>query len=373
MNNKRKKVILTVTNDLVLDQRVHKVSTSLTKFGYDVLLVGVKFKNSAPIKRDYKTKRIRMWFKKTVFFYIEYNIRLFFYLLFKKTDINYSNDTDSLLPNYFVSKLKRKPLVFDAHELFPELPEVINRPFVKKTWRKIEDFVFPKLKYCYTLSQSIADYYNELYGIDMKLVRNFPLKEVSNDNNKINVTRTETRRILLYQGMINVGRGIEFFIDALPYIDNIVFYIVGDGYLMNDIKQKVKDLKVEDKVKFFGKVPFEDLKIFSKQADLGFCFLTKEGLCHYYALPNKLADYIHSGLPLLAVDFPEISRIVKEYNVGDIITDFSPKALAQSMEDAFCKWGEMDKDEKDAIFERAKRELCWENEEKVILQLFKSI
>lgn len=371
MNNKKKKVILTVTNDLVLDQRVHKVSSSLTKFGYDVLLVGVKFKNSAPIERDYKTKRIRMWFKKTALFYMEFNIKLFFYLLFKKTDINYSNDTDSLLPNYFVSKIKRKPLVFDAHELFPELPEVINRPFVKKTWRKIEDFIFPKLKYCYTVSQSIADYYNELYGIDMKLVRNFPLK--SSSNNNVQFTKKEDRRILLYQGMINTGRGIEFFIDALPYIDNIVFYIVGDGYLMNDIKQRVKDLNVEDKVKFFGKVPFENLKTFSAQSDLGFCFLTKEGLCHYYALPNKLADYIHSGLPVLAVDFPEIKRIVEEYKVGDIITDFSPKALAKSIEDAFQKWSEMDKEQKDSIFERAKSELCWENEEKVILEVFKSI
>ena len=106
-------------------------------------------------------------------FYAFFNLRLFFILLFKKADVFVSNDLDTLLANYLASKFKRKTeLVYDSHEYFTEVPELTNRPGVQKIWMKIERMIFPKLTKIYTVNDSIAKIYSELYTKDIKVVRN---------------------------------------------------------------------------------------------------------------------------------------------------------------------------------------------------------
>jgi len=169
-----RRIVVSVTNDLVTDQRVYKVCKSLQKLGFDILLIGRQLKNSPPIERPYKTYRMRLLFNKGFLFYAEYNLRLFFKLLFTKKDILLSNDLDTLLPNYIISKLQKKKLVYDSHELFTEVPELINRPRVQNIWIGIEKRILPNLKICYTVCQSIADYYDKKYGTNFKVIRNLP-------------------------------------------------------------------------------------------------------------------------------------------------------------------------------------------------------
>ena len=154
MNNK---VIISVTNDLSTDQRVHKVCLTLKNMGCSVLLVGRKLKDSVEINREYDTHRIKLIFNSGPLFYLEYNLRLFFFILYKKFDFLYSNDLDTLLPNYLISQFLNKKLVYDSHELFSELPELQKRPIVKIIWKYLESFLLPKQKYAITVSKSIAD------------------------------------------------------------------------------------------------------------------------------------------------------------------------------------------------------------------------
>jgi len=152
------KIIISVSNNLITDQRVSKVCNSLYKNGFDILLIGRPFplKKTLLIDRPYKTKFIPLLFNKGVLFYAEYNIRLFFILLFLKKDILLANDLDTLLPNFLVSKIQRTKLVFDSHELFSEIPEIVDKPFVKKVWLCLEAFIIPKLKNNYTVCKSIS-------------------------------------------------------------------------------------------------------------------------------------------------------------------------------------------------------------------------
>src|SRR5258707_630762 len=120
-----KRVIISVVSDLVTDQRVHRVATSLQQYGFPVTLVGRKMKHSLPVdQRSYKTVRFKRWKNKGPLFYMFYNIRLFFYLLFHKADVLVANDLDTLLPNFIVSKIKGTELFYDSHEYFTEVPEL---------------------------------------------------------------------------------------------------------------------------------------------------------------------------------------------------------------------------------------------------------
>jgi len=362
------RITVSVTNDLVTDHRVHKVCTTLMQNGYKVKLIGRILQDSKPVKRSYQTKRMSLLFYRTMFFYVEYNIRLFFYLLFDKADIFLSNDTDTLLANYFASVIRKKPLVFDAHEMFPEVPEVTNRKWVKKVWTKIEDFVFPRLKNAYTVCDSIAAYYNEKYKINMQVVRNIPLKKatpVRLSSRTSSPIDAKGKKVILYQGAVNVGRGIEWMIDAMPYLDGFVFYVLGNGDKLTELKEKVKKMHLTDQVIFMGQIPFEKLPEYTVRADIGINLLENWGLSYYYSLPNRIFDYIQEGVPVLASDFPEIHKIITRYNVGTLISNFAPQYLASVVKRMALRGKNR------SAFATANAELCWENEAAVLLRVVK--
>ena len=331
-----------------------------------MLAVGAQFKDSCSIQRPYKTKFFRMLFTRKMFFYAEYNIRLFFFLLFVKADIFLSNDTDTLPANYMASWFRRKKLVFDAHEMFPEVPEVVGRHTVKKIWTKIENLFFPRLKNCYTVCQSIADVYNKRYGINMQVIRNISIyKPDENEQKKLHVP---DKKILLYQGAVNVGRGIEWTIDAMHYIDNAIFYVIGDGDILQQLQHYVVEKQLNDKVIFLGRIPFEELHSYTISADLGISLLENKGLNYYYSLPNRIFDFMHAHVPIIATDFPEIRNVVSGSETGVLIAEHGPKTLACAVQDALTEWE--DKPQKSAIFDKACKLYNWETEEKKLLMLF---
>lgn len=360
------KITVSVTNDLVTDQRVHKVCSTLHENGYQVKLVGRKLKNSKSLERPYHTKRMRLIFNRSFLFFAEYNIRLFFALLKDKSDVLLSNDSDTLLANYLVSKIKRKPLIFDAHELMPETPEVVNRKFVKSFWTNIENWIFPRLKHSYTVCRSIADYYNDKYKIDMQVVRNIPFAQLNNKFSE-RIINSKGKKIILYQGAVNVGRGIEWVIDAMPYLDDFIFYVIGDGDVLEELKQKVNKLKLNEKVIFTGRIPFDELSRFTQSADIGVNLLDNNGLSYYFSLPNRIFDYIRSGVPVLATDFPEIRRIVKTYQVGKLIDNYQPENLALAIRELAGQ------EKNHAAFSYANEELTWEKESLTLLKIVKEV
>lgn len=174
---KPKKIFVAVTNDISTDYRVHKICSYLVETGFEVLVYGRVLPNTIAVNRAYKIIRKKHFFNTNFLFYAEYNIRLFFYVLFKKYNCIISNDLDTLPGCFFISKLKNIELVFDSHELFSEGPELQGRKFVQNFWRKLESFFLPKVKKSFTVSQSIADFYDKKYQNKMGVIRNVPPKK----------------------------------------------------------------------------------------------------------------------------------------------------------------------------------------------------
>lgn len=361
-----KKIIVSVTNDLTTDQRVHRVCTSLLNSNYDVLLVGRKLKNSLPINRLYKTKRIRLFFNKGFLFYAEYNIRLFLFLLLNKKTVLLSNDIDTLIPNYIVSKLFKIPLIFDSHELFSEVPELVNRPLVKSFWRKTEDVLIPKINYKYTVCSAIADYYQSKYNTSFEVIRNVPMKNIELNNSKSGILLK--KNALIYQGALNKGRGLELMIETMNYLNNSVLYILGDGDISKELKQLVKALKLDEKVIFLGKIQPEFLLSITSQASIGISIEEDLGLNYRYALPNKLFDYIQAKIPVLVSNLPEMSNLVSHYKIGEIIIERNPIAIAKLIESMI-----ENKNLYLQNLEIAAEELIWENEKVKLINILKEI
>jgi len=358
----RKRIIISVTSDLSTDQRVLKVAKTCFENGYEVLLIGRKRNDSQSLTLAYKFRRFKLIFNHSFAFYAEFNLRLFFLLLFSKADLFLSNDTDTLPANFFASIIRRKKLVFDAHELFPEVPELVNRSSVKQFWTSIENFIFPHLHHSYTVCQSIADYYNAKYNINMKVVRNVPyLRPTFSKSNKY-----REEKILLYQGAVNVGRGLEWVIDAMPLIKNAKLVIIGDGDIKHQLVAKVKSMSLTGKVIFIEKIPPDELFAYTSNADIGLCLLENKGLSYFYALPNRIFDFIAAGVPVLASRFPEIAAVVCTYKTGILIDHFEPEFLAFTINTM------IENTYSTEHFSSLAKSFCWEKEEKILLEIIQS-
>ena len=349
------------------DNRVHKVAGSLQKMGFEPVLIGRLLPESHTVDRDYQTHRMKLLFRKGAKFYLEYNIRLFFHLLKSEIDVFVSNDLDTLPANYLASRIKRKPLVYDSHEYFTEVPELIGRPVVKSIWTWLEKLLVPRVDAAYTVCDSIAEVYHDLYKVDFKVVRNLPVCSEVERLEHQEKSEGQTK-IILYQGALNLGRGVGPTIRAMQYIEGAELWLAGDGDLTSDLKEMVVEMKLESKVKFLGRLPLNQLYEITRQADLGISLEEDLGLNYRFALPNKLFDYIQAGVPVLVSNLPEMMHIVKYYQIGTIAETHERMELAELLRKALFD------QEKRQMWKqnlpKAAKELCWENEEKILKEVY---
>ncbi|UCH14150.1 MAG: glycosyltransferase family 4 protein [Bacteroidales bacterium] len=365
------KVYISVTNDIITDQRVNKIALSLGKLRAEIVIVGRKIDGKIKITpKPYKQKLFRLLFNKGPLFYAEYNIRLFFFLLFKKVDILVANDLDTLPANYLVSRIRKKKLVYDSHEYYTEVPELAGRDFVKKVWTKMEKRILPKVKYSYTVCDSIAQIYSENYNINMHVIRNFPPYIENLPETGVKISQAD-EKIIIYQGSLNLARGLEIAIQAMEFVDNAKLLIIGKGDITSELKKLANKAELHNKVIFFDRMPYEELMEYTVQADLGISLEENTGLNYYYALPNKLFDYIQARIPVLVSDFPEMAKVVNDYGVGLTINTSNPGELASVFKEM------LENKDKRRLWkqnlEKAAKELCWEREEKKLLEIYSGI
>lgn len=322
---KKKRLVFTVTNDLVFDQRMIRICSSLAGSGFDVTLVGRAYRDSPALApHAFRQHRLNTWFRRGKRFYLEYNLRLFFYLLFKRMDGCCAIDLDTILPVYFVSRIRRIPRLYDAHELFCEMQEIVTRPFVYKVWKKIERYCVPKFRHGYTVNDIIAAEFQRLYNVAYAVIRNVPVLDETPPPPL--PVALPPGRFILYQGAVNEGRCFETVIPAMKEV-NASLVICGDGNFMPEVRSLVQQHGLEGKVLFAGRIPPADLRAITRVAYAGITLFDRRGISNYYSLANRFFDYIHAGIPQLAVNYPAyreinnsapVAVLIDEPGIGDI-------------------------------------------------------
>ena len=328
---KGQRIIFAVTNDLTYDRRMFRICSTLAEAGADVTLVGRRFRNSDVFSPGmFRWKRLRCFFNKGFLFYKEFNIRLFFYLLFSKFDIACACDLDTALPVRLAAGMKAKLSVYDAHEFFTEVPELTGRNFIRKVWDFIGVLTIPGFDLRYTVGEELATLMNSRYKAYFHVIRNIPSYVQRRDDEEVVIKRDE--KILLYQGALNVGRGLEACLEAMVQLPDWEFWLAGEGDITSKLKDQANKLKINDRVNFLGWVYSHDLPELMTQARLGINLREEGSVNDYYSLPNKFFDFIHAGLPSINMNYPEYARIVDRFPCALLIDKISPQLIAESIQ-----------------------------------------
>lgn len=318
-----KHIVFTVTNDITYDRRMKRICKTLANEGFQVSIIGRELPNSVAIKNEnYQQIRLKCFFNKGKLFYLEYNTRLVWYLLFFDADIYTAIDLDTIAPVYWASALKGKKRFFDAHEYFEEVPEVVNRKAVKWVWKTIARIYIPLFHKCYTVGESLANIFKTKYNKTFEVIRNVPDYIVEEN--------TSDGKYLLYQGALNEGRGLEALIDAMQQID-MPLKIAGEGDLSKTLRAMVAAKNLQHKIEFLGFVKPEDLPALTQNAFLGFNLLENKGKSYYYSLANKFFDYIQAEVPSVNMNFPEYTAINQEYEVSILLNELNAETIANTV------------------------------------------
>lgn len=325
-------IYVSVITDLTTDQRVIRICSTLQQMGFEVTVLARELRGSLPLgEYPFAAKRIKCYFSKGVMQYAEFNLKLFWRLLFCKTHYLLANDLDSLLPNYLVCRLRGKKLFYDTHEYFTGVPELRQSPIKRKIWKWIEDFIFPKLPVVYTVNECVQQLYKNEYGNTIGIVRNVPMQTAVNPMPMPEAW--QGKKIILMQGAgINVGRGGLELLEALRLLleDYILVYI-GGGTQWDTIAQKTIEWQLQHRVSMLKKMAPADLKRYTPLAHIGCSLDSFDDINYRCNLPNKIFDYIHASVPVLATAIPEVKRIVETYQCGVCIQNLDAGSIAHAI------------------------------------------
>ena len=344
-----------------------RICGSLAHEGYRVTLVGIRGKAPSVDKPlPYRQIRLKMWFRKGKPFYLEYQVRLGLFLLFQPMDAVCAVDLDSILPCLLVSILRRVPRIYDAHEWFSEMQEVVSRPWIRACWKAVERFAVPRFRLGYTVSSPISQAFRVRYGREYPVIRNLPLPEGVPDP----PDSGRNRNFVLYQGAVNVGRSFDTLIPAMRDV-RMPLVICGDGNYMQQARNLVRKYGLEEKVRFTGLLPPGELREYTRQAKIGLTLFERSGKSNYYSLANRFFDYIQEGLPQLCVDYPAYREINDAYQVAVLLDDLHPLRIAEELNNLI---------DNDVLYQtlasnclRARQKLNWREEETKLIRFYQNL
>lgn len=355
-----KKLVILVTNDIHQDQRMHRIATSLSSY-FEVTIVGRVKPTSQRLDTNlpYHIYRHNCTSESGIRFYAEIALKHFQYLNEIKPEIVYAVDADTLMPATIYKKKSNCKLIYDAHEWFVEVPELQGEMTKKYIWKVIERNGVKHSDIRLTVSPGIAQELQKAYSKPFEVIRNLPFSKNTDINNK-------KEKIILYQGMLNAGRGLEPMIKAMDHLPNHHLHIVGEGDLSSQLRTNASEFNQHQNIHFLGWKTHAELKSITEKAWIGINLLEAKSKSYYYSLANKFFDYIQANVPVITMDFPEYRNLNQTYQVGKLVPDLQVETIVNAVQyfdnEVFYQNHQMN-------CQIAAKELNWEVEEQKLIKL----
>ncbi len=306
------------------DSRITNLSNSLKEDGCKVSIISFDWFISSENFSNDELKIFKLTKGKfSLFFYLRFALILIRELFKTNADLYFAEDLYTLPFVTAIAKLKRAKVYYNSRELYAFLGGLRNRPFLQSIVTRVEKFFITKVDLVLTTGEMDSEFIEKFYGIKNTLViRNIPLLQTPTA--KIDFRKLynipDDKLILLYQGVLLEGRGVQMIMRTMVKLTNTVLVILGDGEQKNNFQKLAQQLNISERVFYAGTIGQRELINYTAGGDVGLSLIENISVSYYHALPNKLFEYIMAGLPVLCSDLPQMKKIVEEYKVGESIS-----------------------------------------------------
>lgn len=369
---KTKSVSISFLGNANFDTRVTNLTNSLRENG--ILVKVISFDWTTPNFHTVigDTSIFKLVKKKNSLpYYLKFLSTLFKELLKTNSSIYLAEDIFTLPIVTFIAKFRGAKLYYNSREFYAFLAGLRNKPKTQSIIRKLENFFIKKVDAVLVTGEGDAEFLQEYYGINNTVViRNLPLNQKATEpkdfHTMLNIPISNT--ILLYQGVILEGRGFEPLFNAMTKILNCNLVVLGTGVFKTKYEKLASELGIEKRIHFLGNIDQSELINYTAGADIGVSLIENISKSYYYALPNKLFEYIMANIPVLVSDLPQMKKIVENYYVGKV-------ASLEKENDLEIVLSEMLSDKEKIEYYRrntieALKELNWQKEFEKVKYLF---
>jgi len=378
-----KSICVFVWNTFTNDARVLKECTALAEHGYDVSLICLLDRDNPDCPERETVNGFRVERVKNGLPFVSpalrmlYNLGGMFRMIIRGRKLNaavyHANDLNTLVQAYACAGVfrwgNRRRLVYDSHEV------QTSRTGYGRGAYFLERFFIRRTDANFSENLTRSAYTANLYNIDPPIpLYNYhlPYSHTRTYNEKVDLHGLlELDRdvpILLYQGGIQYGRGLDKLVEAAAFIEKGVVVMIGDGPEKAMLLERVRALGLCEKVRFLDTVPLRDLPRYTVNAYLGFQLLNNTCFNHYSASSNKLYEYIFARVPVVACDFPEISRVIREDGIGMVVDSHSPREIAGAVNALVGR--KALRDQMAANCAAARSKYSWESEKHKLLDTY---
>ncbi len=373
------------------DVRVIREATALVQAGYTVSIVDIESKACGPIEEDFRGVSLRHIFVSEEFLSTRFTrwmfvraalifSRVIIRLLQTPADIYHAHDVSGLFPCYVAAWVRRKPLIFDAHELpLSDRVTTIRSRRILAFLSYILVHIISRCTGVITVSPPIARELHKRYqSPKVAVIRNIPpFKAVSRTERlQQHLGLQPGTKIALYQGYIMANRGLDLLILAAKFIKpGIVIVMMG-----SDVEGRVSQLEalatredVIDRVKIMPSVPYTELLDWTASADIGLTiyrpnYSPNVKMC----LPNKLFEYFMAGLPVLTSQLDAITDLITTYDAGHVLPVISPEAIGKAINTLLTDLTRLKQMQCNAL-SASRKDLNWEKEKRQLIHLYQDI
>jgi glycosyltransferase involved in cell wall biosynthesis len=390
----RKKVGMHVLGTAATDPRVLREAAALVEAGYDVSIVDIEEEGNHPREEvlqgikllhvlmppAFFTTRLDKW---TLIRVTRLFVRTTLRLLQDGADIYHGHEVSGLLPCYIAGFLRRKPVIFDAHEMplferpLSELGR--SRRMLRQLLVYILAYIVPRCAGVITVSPPIVDELRRRYRLsEVTLIRNVPpYKSVAKSNRLREFLGLKPEvRIVLYQGYLQPNRGLDRLIRAATYLEpNTVIVMMGKNRktTQSQLEALIASEGVADRVKIIPPVPYAELLEWTASADIGVNVASPDYSMNVrFFLPNKLFEYLMSGVPVLTSPLPAMVEVVQTHDAGQVLPSLEPADIGRAINSMLADPEALASMSRNAI-EATREEYNWEKERSKLIDLYQSI
>lgn len=365
------------------DARVTKEARSLINSGHNITVIALNDKQQLSFEKreDFVIRRIKVTLryilpKGSIFFfikYIEFVLKSIIKVYKMPFHAYHAHDLETLPIAYILAKINRKPCLYDSHELYIDCTK--HNRIQRWVWYQLEKYMAPRTFANIQENDSRGKVFSERYKLaPPTIIRNCQYLNIKKKANRFRdeLSISPTDSIILYQGMVTQSRGVDVLIEAMNFIENAVLIIMGQGVYKEKIRKDIKTHTKKDKIFILDPVPWEVLSDYTASADIGVSALQNTTIQHYYALSNKLFEYLSAGLPVVFSNFPEMRKVIVNNNVGLVVDETDPKAFADAITKILKDKGlykEMSQNARLII----KEKYNWDIEAKKLVNIYKKI
>lgn len=370
------------------DQRVMREATALAEAGYAVTIVDIERDVSRPavevvagvrlkhmfVPGRFKRTRFKPWFLVKLAGTV---VRGSWAVMRTPADAYHAHDDTALPACYIAARLRRKRLVFDAHELPLVQPNLTRWRRLTAIARAVLRAMAPRCDGLITVSAPIAEEIRVRYGgPSATLVRNIPpyLPPMTSDRLRTMVGASEARKIAIYQGGLQENRSLDVLVRGAKYLDpRHLIVLMGSGESRDRLQSLLDQEGVGDRIRIIPPVPYQELLEVTASADAGLIvYRGAYSLNVQYCLPNKLFEYMMAGVPVICSELDAVAGIVREFDIGVVVPTLDPETVGRVISATLDDTDGRERMRRNALA-ASLRTFRWDVEQRSLLALYENV